>query len=148
MIEGVSITPLRQIQNENGKVMHMIRVDSPLFTQFGEIYFSCTYPKKIKAWKRHKEMRLNCVVLQGKIKFVLYDDRENSQSKGCIQEIVMCPENYFLLTVPPLIWTGFTCMGDDMAILANCASIPHRTEEVEVRSFDDPAIPYSWSNIK
>lgn len=145
MIEGVSITPLSQIQNENGKVMHMMRADSSLFTQFGEIYFSCIYPEKIKAWKLHKEMVLNCVVPHGKIKFVLYDDRKNSQSMGCIQEIVMCPENYFLLTVPPLIWTGFTCVGDDMAILANCASIPHRATEMELRHFDDPTIPYSWT---
>jgi len=29
MIEGVKITPLRQIFDERGKVMHMLRVDSP-----------------------------------------------------------------------------------------------------------------------
>ena len=38
MIEGVKITPLKQIFDERGKVMHMLRTDSEVFQQFGEIY--------------------------------------------------------------------------------------------------------------
>ena len=40
MIEGVKIPPLKQIIDERGKVMHMLRNDSPNFEKFGEIYFS------------------------------------------------------------------------------------------------------------
>ena len=40
MIEGVKVTSLKQIFDERGKIMHMIRADSDVFTQFGEIYFS------------------------------------------------------------------------------------------------------------
>ena len=38
MIEGVIITPLKQIEDERGKVMHMLREDSKVFERFGEIY--------------------------------------------------------------------------------------------------------------
>ena len=31
MIEGVQITPLRQILDERGKVMHMLKVGDPAF---------------------------------------------------------------------------------------------------------------------
>ena len=62
MIEGVLITPLRQIMDERGKVMHMLREDSPAFSRFGEIYFSCTHPGAIKAWHLHKKMTLNYAV--------------------------------------------------------------------------------------
>ena len=37
MIDGVILTPLRQIFDERGKVMHMLREDSPVFSRFGEI---------------------------------------------------------------------------------------------------------------
>lgn len=37
MIEGVQVKPLRQICDERGKVMHMLRCDDPLFERFGEI---------------------------------------------------------------------------------------------------------------
>ena len=37
MIEGVILTPLKQIRDERGKVMHMLRADSDIFNKFGEI---------------------------------------------------------------------------------------------------------------
>ena len=44
MIDSVEIAPLKQICDERGKVMHMLRSDDPVFKSFGEIYFSCVYP--------------------------------------------------------------------------------------------------------
>ena len=76
MIEGVILTPLNQIFDERGKVMHMLSTRSSVFSKFGEIYFSCTYPGVVKAWHLHTEMTLNYAVVAGEIKFVLYDDRE------------------------------------------------------------------------
>ena len=77
MIEGVSITPLQQIFDERGKVMHMLRSDSSVYDEFGEIYFSCTYPGAIKAWHLHKENTLNYACVSGEVKFVLFDDRKD-----------------------------------------------------------------------
>ena len=37
MIEGIKITQLKQIEDERGKVMHMLRSDSDNFAKFGEI---------------------------------------------------------------------------------------------------------------
>lgn len=144
MIAGVKITPLRQISDERGKVMHMLRCDSELFQEFGEIYFSCIYPGAIKGWHIHKRMILNYAVPFGHIKFVLYDDRADSPTKGEIQEIFLGPDNYLLVTVPPLIWNGFKGIGLEMAIVANCASIPHHPEEIDRLDPFDKHIPYAW----
>lgn len=145
MIDGVIITPLRQFFDERGKVMHMLREDSEVFLRFGEIYFSSTHPGAIKAWHLHKRMTLNYAVIFGEIKFVLYDDRDGSPTQGQIQELFLSPENYCLVTVPPLIWNGFKGVGDKSAIVANCATMPHDPEELERRSPSDPSIPYDWS---
>ena len=48
MIEGVIITPLRQIEDDRGKVMHMLREDSPVYERFGEIYFSLQIQIQLK----------------------------------------------------------------------------------------------------
>jgi dTDP-4-dehydrorhamnose 3,5-epimerase len=144
MIDGVRVTPLDQILDERGKVMHMLRSDSDLFRGFGEIYFSCVYPGAIKGWHLHKKMILNYAVPHGNIKFVLYDDRVGSPTRGEIQEIFMGPDHYCLVTVPPMIWNGFKGIGTEMAIVANCASIPHDPEEMERRDPSDPSIPYDW----
>lgn len=144
MIEGVTITPLRQIFDERGKVMHMLREDSDVFLHFGEVYFSCTHPGAIKAWHLHRKMTLNYAVIFGQIKFVLYDDRVNSQTKGVVQELFLSPENYCLVTVPPLIWNGFKGIGQQMSIVANCATMAHESNEIERRPPTDPFIPYDW----
>ncbi len=144
MIEGIKVTPLRQILDERGKVMHMLKVGDPAFEQFGEIYFSCVYPGAIKGWHIHKEMTLNYAVPHGQIKFVLYDDRAGSPTYGEVQELFLGPDNYCLVTVPPLVWNGFKGIGDEMAIIANCATIPHTPGEIDRRDPFDPSIPYNW----
>ena len=144
MIEGVVITPLRQIFDERGKVMHMLRKDSPVFSEFGEIYFSCTYPGAIKAWHLHKEMTLNYAVIHGSIKCVLFDDRPNSKTRGCVEEYFLSPENYSLITVPPLVWNGWKGIGNETSIVANCANMPHDLNEIERKPVGDPSIPYDW----
>jgi len=144
MIEGVVITPLRQFFDERGKVMHMLRKDSPIFSEFGEIYFSCTYPGAIKAWHLHKEMTLNYAVIHGSIKCVLFDDRPNSNTRGCVEEYFLSPENYSLITVPPLVWNGWKGIGNETSIVANCATIPHDPSEIERKPLIDPSIPYDW----
>ena len=144
MIDGVIVTPLRQFFDERGRVMHMLREDSPVFSRFGEVYFSCTHPGAIKAWHLHKRMTLNYAVVFGEIKFVLYDDRPGSSTLGKIEEFFLSPENYCLITVPPLIWNGFKGIGEKSAIVANCATLPHDPEELERRPPGDDRMPYDW----
>ena len=144
MIDGVVLTPLRQIFDERGKVMHMLREDSSVFSRFGEIYFSCTHPGVVKAWHLHKEMTLNYAVIYGEIKFVLFDDRPKSPTRGEVQELFISPENYLLVTVPSNIWNGFKSVGTQTAIVANCATLPHNADEIERRTVLDNSIPYNW----
>jgi dTDP-4-dehydrorhamnose 3,5-epimerase len=144
MIEGVLVKPLRQIFDERGKVMHMLRNDDPDFLDFGEIYFSCIYPGVIKGWHLHKKMTLNYAVPFGTIKLVLYDDRIPSKTRGELQEIFLGPENYCLVQIPPQIWNGFKGMGTTLSIVANCSTIPYDPHEIERREPHDPRIPYTW----
>ncbi len=144
MIDGVRATPLRQIGDERGKVMHMLRADAPHFVSFGEIYFSTVFPGVVKGWHVHKRMILNYAVPHGRIKFVLYDDRDGSPTRGEVNEFFLGPDNYQLVTVPPLVWNGFKGIGTEMAIVANCASIPHDPAEIDRLDPEDPRIPYDW----
>jgi len=145
MIEGVVIAPLRQIPDERGKVMHMLRADSPLFKKFGEIYFSTVNPGTVKAWKRHRLMTLHYAVPIGNIKVVIYDDREGSRTKGEVQEIYMGEDNYCLLRIPPMLWSGFEGMSPYPSLIANCTDLPHDPAEVDRLDPQDKTIPYRWS---
>lgn len=145
MIDGVKVTPLKQILDERGKIMHMLRCDNEeVFEKFGEIYFSCIYPGAIKAWHIHREMTLNYATVHGNIKFVLYDDREGSATKGELQELFIGEGNYCLVTVPPMVWNGFKGIGHETSIVANCATIPHCVNEISRKDPFDKSIPYNW----
>lgn len=147
MIDGVFIHSLRQISDERGTIMHMLRYDAPHFQKFGEIYFSAVYPGVIKGWHLHKEMTLNYAVVSGMIKLVLYDERENSPSRGEIMEIFVGDTNYKLVTIPPNVWNGFKGVGIETSLVANCATLPHDPDEiVRLNPFDD-RIPYNWDLI-
>ena len=89
MIDGVRIIPLRQIVDERGKIMHMLKATDPHFIRFGEIYFSCSWPGAIKAWHIHQTMTVNNAVIAGRAKLVLYDLREGSPTQGELQEVFL-----------------------------------------------------------
>lgn len=144
MIDGVLIKPLKRISDKRGTIMHMMRADDPEFDKFGEIYFSTVYPGVVKAWRVHKEMTLNYAVIYGMIKLVLYDERENSPTKGEIQEVFLGQDNYCLVKIPPKIWNGFKGIGVTMAIVANLTTIPHRPDEIERLGLFGKKIPYNW----
>ena len=145
MISGVVVTPLRQFCDERGKVMKMISREDSVFREFGEVYFSVAYPGVIKGWHIHKRMTLNYAVPSGHIKFVLYDDRQESPTRGLIQELFLGPDNYCLVTVPPLVWNGFKCVGTESSMVANCSTIPHDPHEADKRDPFDGSIPYDWA---
>lgn len=144
MIEGVKVTPLTQILDERGKIMHMLRSSDEHFQNFGEIYFSTVEPGAIKGWHIHSKMILNYAVPHGKIKFVIYDDRAESATRGVVQELFLGPENYCLVTVPPGVWNGFKGVATSASIVANCSSIPHDPDEIDRLDPFDPSIPYRW----
>ena len=144
MIQDVEVTPLKIISDNRGRVMHMLRNDSPIFKSFGEIYFSTIYKDSIKAWHLHKKSTLNYVCVRGKVKLVLFDERKNSVTNGQYQELILSPENYFLVTIPPNIWNGFKGIGESESIIANCLNFPHNENEMVRKEANDKNFNYNW----
>jgi len=146
VIDGVVITPLKQIHDERGAVLHMLRQDAPHYEGFGEVYFSIVNPGVVKGWKRHKRMTMNLAVPRGRVKLVLVDLRDGSATQGKVQEIFIGEDvdEYCLVTVPPMVWNASQCLGNEPAIVANGASIPHEKEEGEDLPLDTNSIPYTW----
>jgi dTDP-4-dehydrorhamnose 3,5-epimerase len=144
MIEGVFVEKLKKIEDNRGKVMHMLRRDSPLFTAFGEIYFSAINSGIVKAWRKHLRMTQCFAVPVGKVKLVIFDDREKSLTKGEVWEMELGEENYCLVKIPPMLWYGFKGMSTTSSLIANCADIPHDPDEIKRTDPSDSAIPYIW----
>lgn len=144
MIDGVNVIRPRTICDERGKILHMMKSTDEHFSKFGEIYFSCGFPDIVKAWHIHKEMSLNNCCVAGMMKLVLYDDREESATRGNLMEIFMGEENRLLVQIPPRITNGYKTYGDKQAILANCPDMAHdKNELIYIDPFNND-IPYDW----
>ncbi len=148
MIDGVRIKPLKKIPDDRGAIFHMLKSSDPEFTQFGEIYFSKVYPGVVKAWHIHTKMTLNYAVVSGMIKLVLFDNRDDSPTKGELMELYLGDDNYSLVTIPPMVWNGFMGLGTEPSIVANCSDIPHDPEEIKrMDPADTSVFTYDW-NVK
>ena len=143
-IKDVIITKLKIIKDERGSVMHMMRNDSNIFESFGEIYFSTIFKNSIKAWHLHKEATLNYACVKGRVKLVLFDDRDWSSTKGVYEEVILSPQNYFLITIPPNIWNGFKGLNEEESIIANCLNLPHNEKEMVREDPFNKKFNYNW----
>ena len=142
-IDGITITPLKQIEKTGGSIFHAMKKSELSFQGFGEAYFSHINSNQIKAWKIHREMWLNLVVPLGAVKFVLVDQRKSSKTKDESFEIILGPEtNYKRLTIPPGVTFGFQGVGEGINLVLNIASIEHDPDEVN--NLDIDTINYIW----
>lgn len=143
-INDVKVVPLRRIPDERGTVYHMLKSTDPHFQNFGEIYFSSVYPGVIKGWHKHADMTLNYACIFGRIKLVLYDDRNRSATRGSLMEIFLGQDNYSLVVIPSRIWNGFKGMSEPYSIVANCATRPHDPSRTTRLDSFTTKIPYKW----
>lgn len=145
MIEGVKIILLKQIPDERGKIMHMLKSTDPHFEEFGEIYFSVAYPGVIKGWHLHTKQTQFYAVISGMIKLVLYDERKQSKTRGDLMEIFTGEDNYQLIRIPVGVVNGYKTIGTKPAIVANCSTEPH--DPTETIRYDplNSHIKYDWS---
>ena len=142
-IEGLVTLDLKVIPTVGGPVLHMLRSDSPLFTGFGELYFSEVEPGAVKAWKQHTLQTQLFAVPAGQLKVVVFDDRPQSPTRGQHCEVLLGrPHNYKLLRIPPLLWYGFTAVSNTPALICNCADLPHDPAEARRREVGE--MDYSW----
>ena len=146
LIQGVETRELRLIPDERGFLMEMWRSDWPEFLKFGQAYITACYPGVVKAWHYHKKQWDNFVCLYGMAKVVLHDPREDSPTKGVINEFHVGQLNPLLIKIPPLVFHGFTAEGREITLIANFPTELYDYEhpDEERLPYNDPSIPYSW----
>ena len=136
-MDGVTLTPLKQIYNPKGDIFHAMKKSDDGFDGFGEAYFSTVHKDNIKGWKKHTKMTLNLIVPVGTIEFVVYD--ENAKE---FFSVVLSQDNYQRLTVKAGLWMAFRGL-EENSMLLNIASIEHDPQE----AINIEEIKYEWSMI-
>jgi dTDP-4-dehydrorhamnose 3,5-epimerase len=137
-MDGVDLTPLKQIYNSKGNIFHAMKQCETTFNGFGEAYFSFINQGHIKGWKKHTQMTLNLIVPLGEIQFVIFDEYLQK-----FFNIKLSKNNYQRLTIKAGLWLAFKGCNDQNMLL-NIASMEHNPNEAI--NIDLKKIEYNWSS--
>ncbi|MHB1390006.1 MAG: polysaccharide biosynthesis C-terminal domain-containing protein [Thermoleophilia bacterium] len=146
MIEGVKTKQLKVIPDERGRLTEMLRSDDELFIKFGQCYMTTTYPGVVKAWHYHKIQTDNFVVVTGMFKVALYDTRDDSPTKGEVNEFFIGDYKPILLQIPPGVYHGWKCISEREGVVVNVSTDTYNYDEPDEYRlpFDTDEIPYDW----
>lgn len=147
MIEGVRTKNLICHPDERGRLWEILRADDGIFDTFGQVYVTTAYPGVVKAWHAHRLQTDFFTVLSGLARFVLYDMRQDSRTRGQLQEFSLGRDRLQLVTIPPGVYHGFKCVGDQEVMALNCPTRPYNAREPDELRLppDSDQIPYDWN---
>ncbi|HOJ71467.1 MAG TPA: dTDP-4-dehydrorhamnose 3,5-epimerase family protein [Syntrophorhabdaceae bacterium] len=146
MIKDVVVKQLKLIPDERGRLMEIMRCDDEEFVGFGQVYMTTTYPHVVKAWHYHKLQDDFIVCVKGMLKLVLYDDREDSPTRGEVNEFFIGDYRPMLVKVPRMVFHGWKCISEEEAIVINIPTEPYNRENPDEYRKDPHIndIPYKW----
>jgi len=149
MIDGVKIKQCKWLIDDRGKLAEFLRNDDDIFKGFGQCYITVcdvsSYQPIIKAWHYHVKQHDNFVVIRGKLKLVLYDDRVNSETQNDFQEFILDENNPQIIQIPPLVWHGFMALGMEPAYVLNIPTEPYNYAKPDEIRKALHEIEYDWN---
>ena len=146
MIDGVKVKKLKIIPDERGRLMEILRRDDDLFEKFGQVYMTTAFPGVVKAWHYHRKQTDNFTCIRGKMRLGLYDSRKGSPTFDKTEEYIISLEEPLLVQIPPEVYHGFKCVGEEEAMVINTVTEPYDhddPDEYRIDAFDND-IPFDW----
>jgi dTDP-4-dehydrorhamnose 3,5-epimerase len=146
VIEGVVLRQLKQLKDDRGCLMEMLRSDWPEFKKFGQVYVTVCKPSVAKAWHYHKNQTDHFIVVKGMARIALFDNRAGSKTRGELNEFVIGEQKPALLVIPKGVVHGFTSATSEDVYIVN---VPDKTYNYKKPDefrlpFDSKEIPYDW----
>jgi dTDP-4-dehydrorhamnose 3,5-epimerase len=147
MLPGVNIKEILKIPDERGSFAEIFRDDWPEFIEsqdkIVQTNLSYSYPGMIRAWHRHLRGQVDYfVTIKGAIKICVYDEREDSSTRGQLDEIISSSEKLQCVRVPGFYYHGFKSIGSEPALIVYLTT--------KLYNYDDPdeeRKPWNDSNI-
>ncbi len=145
-IEGVAVKPLKVIPDDRGRLMEIMRADDELFSQFGQVYMTTTYPDVVKAWHMHKLQTDNMCAVVGMFRLALFDSRHGSPTKGVLQEVYMGEHRPVVVRIPPGVYHGWLCVSEREGVVINVPDLVYNYSQPDEYRLppDSDEIPYDW----
>ena len=129
------INKLKRIKNSKGDIIKLLD-DRKLKSSF-EIYVSLINKNQIKAWKKNEINKTEIIILNGKVKFVFYNEFKNIFEKSVISH-----ESINKITISKGIWYGFKNVFSSQSKLLSLTYPRFKENNVQRKEIHE--IKYNW----
>tara|TARA_R110002072_G_scaffold1989_3_gene16453 strand:- start:16970 stop:17449 length:480 start_codon:yes stop_codon:yes gene_type:complete len=144
-MEGVEIHPVKRFDDERGAVLKYASEESPFFEGISEVYFSTLFENVVKGWRKHLKTTQHFCVPVGKVKLVIYDDREESDTYRKSTEVLIGgKEDYHVVVIPPRCFYSFKGLESGPNLVANYIDYVYNHEETVSLDLVNDQIDYKW----
>jgi dTDP-4-dehydrorhamnose 3,5-epimerase len=143
-IKGVVVNKLTRAFDSRGWLTELFRQDN-IAEEFFPVmaYISSTNPGVTRGPHEHRDQAdLFCFLGPSNFKLRMWDNRESSETFGCVTTVIVGQDNPASVLVPAGVVHGYQNVGDVEGIVINCPNKLYRgsgrREEVdEIRHEDD-----------
>lgn len=157
-IDGVKIKSLKVWEDKPdldqpgvklGIFMEVLRDDDELMKRFGQSNFTIAYNGNIKAFHWHKYQDDLWFLASGRAAIVLYDQREDSSTKGQTEVIYGGTDDYKLVLIPIGVVHGYKVLSEDPCLLFYHVTKAYNAAGPDEERIDpyDKTINFDWDSL-
>jgi dTDP-4-dehydrorhamnose 3,5-epimerase len=151
-IHGLVFRPTRPVPHEDGHLAEVARADWAEFLArpISQVHITTTLPGRVRAWGLHRRSADRLFVVSGLVRFAVFDDREGSETRGQVNELLVSETAPGLLIIPPGLHHGWKIIGDTPSVIINMPERMYDYEQPDALDlpWDSQAaraqIPYVW----
>jgi dTDP-4-dehydrorhamnose 3,5-epimerase-like enzyme len=119
-IHGVTFRRATTNFDSRGEIVEILSENHGPIEPIPHVYIASLFPRCLKGWVYHEFQHDRLFPLYGLLKVVLHDFRLDSPTHGAFDEIVICPGNRGVLTIPPYVAHAVVNIGHETAAFLNC----------------------------
>jgi dTDP-4-dehydrorhamnose 3,5-epimerase len=111
---------VRNVVTANGVTTELYRSDwGVVHGEVGQAIRIALRGQAVSAWHQHRERWDLLFVVDGHLRLVLYDPREDSLTHGQVDVLHLSPQRPMLVAVPPYVWHGVQNLSTGVSSLIN-----------------------------
>jgi dTDP-4-dehydrorhamnose 3,5-epimerase len=110
------------------------------------VYMFTLRPGQTKGWGMHKLHEDRYFILAGELEVVMYDEREDSPTRGLVASVILTEYRRRLMNVPAGVWHANRNLGSKEVIVVNCPTTPydHAAPDKYRLPLDTDRVPYRF----
>lgn len=148
LIDGVSVHEVLNVPKNHGYLTEVFRTDwlRGMNVTVDQVFQVCLNPGGISAWHAHEQTTDRLFVSLGLVRIVLYDAREDSPTRGLLNEFRFGTVRPALVCIPPRVWHGVQNVAATDSTVLNLVDRAYQYDDPDHWRIpiDSPEIPFTF----